>query len=149
MNFLQSCQVVREVKTERLSKGVQGSLELMGMTYVAVGVLFLINPDWIILVTNKVFTRQDWPTVFFPTERFWYSLAATVPGTRAFLAFTAARRTTQARLCVMTLQVSLSLAAVLFAWQFIFRRQAPLYAIGFFIEAIQVVFYLFLYRKLP
>ncbi|MBW2175050.1 MAG: hypothetical protein JRF64_10665, partial [Deltaproteobacteria bacterium] len=36
-------------------KGVQWTLELMAMTYVAVGVLFLVNPDWIILVVNKAF----------------------------------------------------------------------------------------------
>ena len=66
-------------------------LELMAMVYVAVGVLFLVNPDWLILVVNQVFARYEWPVVFFPTERFWLSLAVSVPGTRAFLAFAAAR----------------------------------------------------------
>ena len=47
------------------------------------------------------------------------------------------------------LQVSLILAAILFAGQFLFYRHAALYALGFFIESIQVVFYLFLCRKLP
>jgi len=140
---------VGEVKTERFSKGTQWSLEWMGMTYVAMGVLFLVNPDWIILVTNQVFASRDWPVVFFPTERFWFSLAVTVPGTRAFLAFTAARRPTEARFCIKVLQVSLVLAAILFALQFVFRKHAPLYVLGFFIEAIQVIFYLYLYRRLP
>jgi len=75
----------------------------------------LLHPDWIILVTNQVFAGYDWPVVFFPTERFWFALAVTVPGTRAFLAFTAARRPTEARLCIKILQVSLVLAAILFA----------------------------------
>ena len=74
------------MKTTALPKGVQLTLELMATTYVAVAVLFLVNPDWLILVTNKAFARYDWPMVFFPTERFWLSLAVTVPGTRAFLA---------------------------------------------------------------
>lgn len=138
-----------EVKTESLPKLVQWTFELMAMVYVAVAVLFLVNPDWIILVVNKAFARYDWPMVFFPTERFWFSLAVSVPGTRAFLAFSAARKPTAARLYVTVLQISLLLAAALFAWQFIFHKHAPLYALGFFVEFAQVVFYLFLYKKLP
>lgn len=138
-----------EVKAERLSKGIRWSLELMGMTYVAMGALFLVNPDWIILVTNQVFESYGWPVVFFPTERLWLSLAVSVPGTRAFLAFTAARRPTEARLCIKVLQVSLVLAAILFAMQFVFREHAPLYVLGFFLEAVQVIFYLYLYRRVP
>jgi len=121
----------------------------MAMTYVAVAVTFLVDADWPILIINKAFARYDWPMVFFPTEKFWFSLAVSVPGTRAFLAFAAARRPAEARLYVQVLQVSLLLAAALFAWQFIFHKHAPLYALGFFVEFIQVVFYLFLYRKLP
>jgi hypothetical protein len=121
----------------------------MGVVYVAVGVLFLVNPDWIILVTNRLFAGRDWPVVFFPTERFWFALAVTVPGTRAFLAFTASRRPVEARLCINVLQISLVLAALFFALQFILRKHAPLYAIGFFLETAQVVFYYYLYRKLP
>jgi hypothetical protein len=121
----------------------------MAMTYVAVGVLFLINPDWIILIVNKAFARFDWPMVFFPTERFWFSLAVSVPGTRAFLAFSAARRPAAARLCVTILQISLLLAAVLFAWQFVIYKHAPLYVLGFFVELIQIAFYHFLRRWLP
>jgi hypothetical protein len=124
-------------------------LELMAMVYVAVGVLFLVNPDWLILVVNQVFARYEWPVVFFPTERFWLSLAVSVPGTRAFLAFAAARNPVQARLYVQVLQVSLLLAAALFAWQFIIRKHAPIYVLGFFVEFGQVVFYHFLGRKLP
>jgi hypothetical protein len=138
-----------EVKTESLPKGVQWTLELMAMTYVAVGVLFLINPDWIILVVNKAFARFDWPMVFFPTERFWFSLAVSVPGTRAFLAFSAARRPAAARLYVTVLQISLLLAAVLFAWQFVIYKHAPLYVLGFFVELIQIAFYHSLRRWLP
>jgi hypothetical protein len=121
----------------------------MAMVYVAVAVLFIVNPDWPILMVNKAFAHLDWPMAFFPTERFWYSLAVSVPGTRAFLAFTAARRPAEARLCVRVLQVSLVLAAIFFARQFLFYRHAPIYALGFFTEVIQVVFYHFLYRKLP
>jgi hypothetical protein len=121
----------------------------MAMIYVAVAVLFVVNPDWLILFVNKVFARYDCPVVFFPTERFWFSLAVTVPGTRAFLAFSAARKPTAARLYVKVLQVSLLLAAALFAWQFVFHKHAPLYVLGFFIEFVQVVFYLFLCRWCP
>jgi hypothetical protein len=121
----------------------------MAMTYVAVMVLFVANPDWPILAVNKAFAHYNWPVVFFPTEKFWLSLAVSVPGTRAYLAFSAVQRPAEARLYVKVLQVSLLLAAVLFAWQFIFHKRAPLYAIGFLIEFIQVVFYLFLCRKLP
>jgi hypothetical protein len=137
------------MKTTALPKGVQLTLELMATIYVAVAVLFLVNPDWLILVTNKAFARYDWPMVFFPTERFWFSLAVTVPGTRAFLAFSAARNPTAARLYVKVLVVSLLLAAVLFAWQFIFHKHAPLYVLGFFAEFAQVFLYLGLFRWLP
>jgi hypothetical protein len=140
---------VGQIGTEHFSKGVQWSLEFMGMTYVAVGILFLVNPDWIILVTNQIFEGRGWPVVFFPTERFWFALAVTVPGTRAFLAFTASRRPGEARLCVKVLQTSLALAALFFVLQFTFRKHAPLYALAFFLEAVQVVFYCYLYRKLP
>ena len=131
-----------------LPKGLRWSLELMAMIYVAVTVLFLVNPDWPILFVNKAFARYNWPTVFFPTERFWFSLALSVPGTRAFLAFSAAQRPAEALVCVKVLQISLLLAAALFAWQFLFHKHAPLYALGFLIEFIQVAFYLFLCKKL-
>ncbi|MDY6952315.1 MAG: hypothetical protein SWE60_12445 [Thermodesulfobacteriota bacterium] len=130
-------------------KPVVWCLEIMAIIYVAVAVLFVVNPDYPILMANKAFARFNWPMVFFPIEKFWYSLAVTVPGTRAFLAFAAARRPVQARLYVRVLQVSLLLAAALFAVQFVFHKHAPLYAVGFFLESIQVVFYLFLNRKLP
>ncbi|MDY6837356.1 MAG: hypothetical protein SWH78_05205 [Thermodesulfobacteriota bacterium] len=130
-------------------KGVQWCLETMAMIYVAVAVLFVVNPDYPILMANKAFARFNWPMVFFPIEKFWYSLAVSVPGTRAFLAFSAARRPLQARLYVRVLQVSLLLAAALFAMQFVFYKHAALYAFGFFLESIQVVLYLFLNRKLP
>jgi len=130
-------------------KGVQWCLEIMAMIYVAVAVLFVVNPDYPILMANKAFARFNWPMVFFPIEKFWYSLAVSVPGTRAFLAFSAARRPLEARLYVRVLQVSLLLAAALFAMQFVFYKHAALYAFGFFLESIQVVLYLFLNRKLP
>jgi hypothetical protein len=134
---------------EPLPKGVRWSLEVMAMIYVAVAVLFVVNPDWPILVVNKAFIAYDWPMVFFPTEKFWFSLAVSVPGTRAFLAFAAARKPVETRLCVRVLRVSLALTATLFAWQFLFHKHAALYALGFLIESIQVVFYLILNRKLP
>ena len=132
-----------------LPKGIQWSLEFMGMAYVAVMFLFLVSPDWLILTINKAAARFEWPVVLFPTERFWLSLAVTVPGTRAFLAFSAARRPSEARLCVKVLQVSLVLAGLMFAWQFVFNKHSPLYVIGFLTEAVQVVFYVFLSRRLP
>jgi hypothetical protein len=138
-----------EAKTVTLSKSVQWTFEFMAMIYVAVAVLFLVNPDWIILVVNKAFAGYDWPVVFFPTERFWLSLAISVPGTRAFLAFSAARQPTAARIYVGVLQVSLLLAAALFAWQFVFHKHAPLFVLGFFIETAQVIVYLFLCRWCP
>ncbi len=121
----------------------------MAVIYVAVTVLFLVNPDWPILFVNKVFARYDWPMVFFPTEKFWYSLAVSVPGTRAFLAFSAAQSPAEARPYVKVLQISLLLAAALFAWQFVFHKHAPLYALACLIEFIQVFFYLILCQKLP
>lgn len=136
-------------RADILPRGAQWSLEAMAIIYVAVAVLFIVNPNWTILMVNKAFARYDWPMVFFPTEKFWYSLAVSVPGTRAFLAFTAARRAAEARLCVKVLQISLLLAAALFAWQFLFYKHAALYALGFAMESVQVVFYFFLNRRLP
>lgn len=136
-------------KEEALPSGVRWSLEVMAMIYVAVAVLFAVHPNWPILVVNKAFIGYDWPLVFFPTEKFWFCLAVSVPGTRAFLAFTAARRPVETVLCVRVLQVSLALAATLFAWQFVFHKHAALYALGCLIESIQVLFYLLLNRKLP
>ena len=46
---------MKEADKEPLSKGVQWSLEVMAIIYVAVAVLFVVNPDWPILVTNKAF----------------------------------------------------------------------------------------------
>ncbi len=139
---------MREAKKEPLPKGVRWSLEVMAMIYVAVAVLFVVNPNWLILVVNKAFVEYNWPMVFFPTEKFWFSLAVSVPGTRAFLAFAAAQRSAETRLYVRVLQVSLLLTAALFAWQFLFYKHAALYALGFLIESIQMVFYLLLSRKL-
>ena len=121
----------------------------MAVIYVAVMVLFLVNPDWTILFVNKAFARYDWPMVFFPTEKFWFSLAVSVPATRAFLAFSAAQRPADVRLYVKVLQISLVVAGALFAWQFVFHKHAPLYALGCLIEFMQVIFYLLLYKKLP
>jgi hypothetical protein len=140
---------MKELKAASLSRGVEWSLEVMGVIYVAVAVLFLVNPNWVILVVNKGFARYDWPMVFFPTEKFWFSLAVSVPGTRAYLALAAARKAAAARLYVNVLQVSLILTAVMFAWQFLFYKHAALYALGFLTEVAQGVFYLFLNPKLP
>lgn len=140
---------MRQLRTEHIPKGAQWLLELMAMSYVAVTALFLVDADLPILVVNKAFARFGWPMVFFPTEKFWFSLAVSVPGTRAFLAFAAARRPADARLYVKILQVSLLLTAALFAWQFLFYKHAALYALGFLIEFVQVLFYLLLSQKLP
>ena len=125
------------------------SFEFMAVIYVAVMVLFLVNPDWIILFVNKAFARYDWPVVFFPTEKFWFSLAASVPATRAFLAFSAAQNPAEVRVYLKVLQISLVVTGGLFAWQFIFHKHAPLHALGCLIEFLQVVFYLVLTKKLP
>ncbi len=130
-------------------RGAQWSLEAMGTVYVAVAVLFVVNPDWVILVVNEAFARYDWPMVFFPTERFWFSLGASVPATRAFLAFNAARKPANARFCVKVLQVSLVVTGALFAWQFFFRKHAALYALGCLAEFMQVFFYQALSREIP
>jgi hypothetical protein len=140
---------MKELKTESLPKGVQWSLEFMAMVYVAVAALFFVHPDLPILVVNKAFLRFDWPMVFFPTEKFFLSLAVSVPATRAYLAFAAARRPAEARIFIRILWISLLLAATLFAWQFLFYKRAALYALGFLVEFVQVIFFLFLNRKLP
>ena len=121
----------------------------MAVIYVAVMVLFLVNPDWPILFVNKAFARHDWPVVFFPTEKFWFSLAVSVPATRAFLAFSAAQRPADVRVYLKVLQISLVVTGALFAWQFVFHKHAPLHALGCLIEFLQVVFYLILCKKLP
>jgi len=137
---------VGQLRTERLPKRVQWSLELMAMLYVAVTVLFLIDADWPILMVNKAFIHYDWPMVFFPTEKFWFSIALSVPSTRAFLAFTAARKPDEALFCVKILQISLLITAGAFAWQFLFHKHAPLYVLGCLVEGLQLAFYSFLHR---
>jgi hypothetical protein len=134
---------------ESLPKGVQWSLELMAMVYVAVAVLFFVDADLPILIVNKAFACYDWPMVFFPTEKFWFSLALSVPATRAYLAFAAARKPAEARIFVRILWVSLLVTAIVFAWQFVFRKHAALYALACLIESVQVIFYLFLCKRLP
>ena len=121
----------------------------MAMVYVAVAVLFFVDADLPILIVNKAFARYDWPMVFFPTEKFWFSLAISVPATRAYLAFAAARKPAEARIFVRILWVSLLVTAIVFAWQFVFRKHAALYALACLIESVQVVFYLFLCKRLP
>lgn len=137
------------MKTAPLPRGVRWSFEFMAVTYVAVMVLFLVNPDWPILFVNKAFARYDWPVVFFPTEKFWFSLAVSVPATRAFLAFSAAQNPGEVRVYLKVLQISLAVTGGLFAWQFIFHKHAPLHALGCLIEFLQVVFYIVLSKKLP
>ena len=107
-----------DLRSKPFPKWITVCLEAMGVVYVAVAFLFLINPDSIILWINKAFSHTNWPMVFFPTERFWYSLAWSVPGTRAFLVFSAARRPAAATLFLWPLQISLLLAAAMFAFQF-------------------------------
>jgi hypothetical protein len=137
-----------EATPRPLSKGIQHTFDAMAMIYVAVAALFVVNPNWPILMVNKTFSHYNWPMVFFPTEKFWLSLAVSVPVTRAFLAFTASRRPAYARFCVNVLQVSLATAGILFGLHFLFHKHAPLYAVGFFVELLQVVFYSYLKGKL-
>lgn len=123
------------------SQPIQWAFDVMAVMYIAAAALFLVNPNWPILMVNKAFSHYNWPMVFFPTEKFWLSLAVSVPVTRAFLAFTASRRPALARLCVAVLQVSLTTTAIMFALHFVFYKHAALYAIGFFIELLQVLFF--------
>jgi len=139
---------MRQTTPRPLSQPIHWAFDVMAMMYVAIAALFLVNPNWPILAVNKAFSHYGWPMVFFPTEKFWLSLAVSVPGTRAFLAFTASRRPAYARLCVAVLQVSLAIAGIMFALHFVFYKHAPLYAIGFFVELLQVLFYSCLKRKL-
>jgi hypothetical protein len=132
-----------------LSTTLQWTFDVMAMIYVATAALFVVNPNWPILVVNKGFSHYNWPMVFFPTEKFWLSLAVSVPGTRAFLAFTASRRPAYAPLCVTILQVSLAIAGIMFALHFVFYKHAPLYVIGFFVELLQILIYCYIKRKLP
>lgn len=136
-------------RTGTLPKSVQWSFELMAMIYVAAAALFIVSPDWPILMINKAFAPFEWPAVFFPTERFWLSIAVGVPGTRAFVAFSAARRPDRAKFCVHVLQISLLIPAALFAWQFLSSKHAPLYVLGFLAEVLQVIFYRIIAKKLP
>ena len=134
-------------KTAAFSKSVQWAFELMAMIYIATAVAFLINPDWPILMVNKMFVRYEWPMVFFPTERFWLSIAVGVPATRAFVAFSAARNPARAEFCVQVIQISLLVPAAVFAWQFVFSKHAPLYAISVLVEMVQVFFFVILRKK--
>ena len=78
-----------QTTSKLLSQQIQWTFDVMAVIYIATAALFLVNPNWPILVVNKAFSHYSWPMVFFPTEKFWLSLAVSVPGTRAFLAFTA------------------------------------------------------------
>jgi hypothetical protein len=121
----------------------------MAMVYVATAVSFVLNPDHAILLVNKIFAGYEWPVVFFPIERFWLSIAVGVPATRAFVAFAAARNRAPARFCVQVIQISLIIPGILFAYQFVFSKHAPIYVIGCLVEVVQILFYVFLRRKLP
>ena len=132
-----------------MPRGVRWLLESMAIIYVAATVFFLLDPDRPILLVNQAFASFGWPMEFFPTEKFWFSMAVSVPGTRAFLAFSAAQKASRARTYVNILQVSLLLTAALFAWQFVFYKRAALYALGFSIELLQVAFYALVTRGLP
>jgi len=134
---------------ESIAGWIRIALDMMAIGYVAAAFLFLINPDALILFTNTAFSNYGWPVVFFPTERFWYALAFSVPATRAFLAFTASRRPREARLCIGILQISLLVAGLMFFYQFVLHKRAPLYALGCIVELVQVGFYFFLARRLP
>ncbi|MBW2645842.1 MAG: hypothetical protein JRE23_06665 [Deltaproteobacteria bacterium] len=66
----------------------------------------------------------------------------------AVLAFAAARHPAYERVFINLLQASLIIAAISFAFHFIFHQRALLYAIGFGTEIIQIVFYYFLMSRL-
>jgi hypothetical protein len=134
---------------EPIAGWIRIALDVMAIGYVAAAFLFLIHPDALILFTNTAFLKYGWPMVFFPTERFWYALAFSVPATRAFLAFTASRRPREARLCIGILRISLMFAGLMFFYQFVLQKRAPLYALGCVVELAQVGFYSFLARRLP
>ncbi|MFH1672659.1 MAG: hypothetical protein ABIF87_04465 [Pseudomonadota bacterium] len=116
--------------------------------YVGVMMLFAVSPDLPISFSNSVSGRFGWSVLPSVGERFWFSLALTVPGMRAVLAFTAARYPVYERVFINLLQASLIIAAASFAFHFIFYERALLYAIGFGTEIIQIVFYCFLMSRL-
>ena len=120
----------------------------LGVMYVGVMILFAVSPDLPISFSNSISRQFDWPVLPTVGERFWFSLALSVPGVRAILAFAAVRYPVHARLFVCLLQTSLIIAAISFAFHFIFYRRAVLYAVGFATELIQIVFYYFLMSRL-
>jgi hypothetical protein len=134
--------------TAALPKSARWAFELMAMIYIATAVAFLVNPDGPILMVNKIFVPYEWPMVFFPTERFWLSIAVGVPATRAFVALSAARNPARAEFCIQVIQISLLVPAAVFAWQFVFSKHAPLYVIGVLVEMMQVLFYGLLKRRI-
>ena len=120
----------------------------LGAMYIGVMILFAVSPDLPISFSNSISRQFDWPVLSPMGERFWFSLALTVPGVRAVLAFAAARYPVHARLFVSVLQASLIIAAISFAFHFILYQRALLYAVGFATELIQIVFYYFLMSHL-
>lgn len=120
----------------------------LGVMYVGVMLLFAVSPDLPISLSNSVSIHFDLPVVPSVGERFWFSLALSVPGIRAVFAFGALRYPIYERVFIGLLQVSLIIAAASFAFHFIFYKRALLYAIGFATELIQIVFYGFLMSRL-
>lgn len=129
-------------------QGVQRLFNCLGVMYVGVMILFAVSPDLSISLSNSLSGRFDWPIVPSVGERFWFSLALSVPGIRAVFAFGAARYPIYERVFIGLLQASLIIAAVSFALHFIFYKRALLYAIGFGTELMQIVFYYFLMSRL-
>jgi hypothetical protein len=130
---------------------LQGSQRLfgcLGVMYVGVIMLFAVSPDLPISFSNSVSRHLNWPVLPSVGERFWSSLALSVPGIRAVFAFGAARYPIYERVFIGLLQASLIIAAASFAFHFIFYERALLYAIGFGTELIQIVFYYFLMSRL-
>ena len=120
----------------------------LGAMYVGVMIFFTVSPDLPISFSNSISRQFDWPLLPPVRERFWFSLALSVPGIRAILAFAAMRYPVHARLFVSILQASLIIAAISFAFHFIFYQHAVLYVVGFATELIQIVFYYFLISRL-
>lgn len=120
----------------------------LGVGYVGVMISFAISPDLPISLSNRISGQFGWPILPLVEGRFWFSLALSVPGLRAILAFAAGRYPVHAKLFVSILQASLMIAAISFGVHFIFYQHAVLYAVGFATELIQIIFYYFLLSRL-
>ncbi len=135
---------VSEVFNRVRGQGLERLFGCLGGMYVGVMILFAVAPDMPISFSNSVSGHFGWPVLPPVGERFWFSLALSVPGIRAALAFAAARYPVHARVFINLLQTSLVIVAISCAAHFICHQHAVLYAVGFITEVIQIIFYYFL-----